>query len=263
MVAVVLSLVYRQINGLSELLRVLHQEGLLWVQPMPVSVEAVSKRLRVLPVSVFSDLFEALIPQLQGSTQVSSEMWQPLRARLSVIWIADGSSLEALRRQLKVLRDEPKPVVAGKMMAVVKVLTHRPVTFSYALNPKANDKTFDQWLLQQLPPGGLLVVDLGFFKFPWFDPFTEQGKYFLTRLREKTAYQVVQTLSAGPRYRDELVQLGAYRSYPCRHRLRLVSVLWETTWYCYLTNVLEPDSLPRIWRVNCIGVAGGLKMPLP
>lgn len=259
MVAVVVSLVYRQINGLSELLRVLHQEGLLWVEPMQVSVEAVSKRLRVLPVSVFSELFEQLMPQLQGSTHVVSEVWQPIRDRFSAIWIADGSTLEALRRQLQVLRDEPKTVLAGKMMAVVELFTHRPLKFSYDLNPKANDKTFDQWLLQQLPPGGLLVFDLGFFKFPWFDQFSEQGKYFLTRMREKTAYQVVQTLSSGPRYRDELVQLGAYRSYPCRHRLRLVSVLWDTTWYCYLTNVLEPEQLPphlvcelyrRRWRIE-------------
>lgn len=66
MVAIVLSLVYRQINGLSELLRVLHQEGLLWVAPMRVSVEAVSKRLRVLPVNLFRELFEGLMPQLQG-----------------------------------------------------------------------------------------------------------------------------------------------------------------------------------------------------
>lgn len=85
MVAVVVSLVYRQINGLSELLRVLHQEGLLWVEPMQVSVEAVSKRLRVLPVSVFSELFEQLMPQLQGSTHVVSEVWQPIRDRFSAI----------------------------------------------------------------------------------------------------------------------------------------------------------------------------------
>jgi hypothetical protein len=100
MVAVVLSLVYRQINGLSELLRVLSQEGLLWVEPCQVSVEAVSKRLRVLPVSLFSDLFASLMPQMQGTTRVLSEVWQPVRERFSTVWIADGSTLEALRRQL-------------------------------------------------------------------------------------------------------------------------------------------------------------------
>lgn len=259
MVAVVLSLVYRQINGLSELLRVLQREGLLWVAPFRVSSEAVSKRLRVLPVSLFSELFERLMPQLHGSSQLISDVWQPVQASFSAIWIADGSTLEELRRQLKVLRDEPKTVLAGKMMTVVELLTHRPLKLSYCLNPKANDKTFDTWLQQQLPVGGLLVFDLGFFKFLWFDQFTEQGKYFLTRLREKTAYHKVQTLSDGPRYRDELIELGQYRSNPCHHRLRLVSVLWESTWYCYLTNVLDPHQLPphlvcelyrRRWRIE-------------
>ncbi len=37
MVAVVLSLVYRQINGLAELLRMLALEGMLWVPPLSVS----------------------------------------------------------------------------------------------------------------------------------------------------------------------------------------------------------------------------------
>lgn len=259
MVAVVLSLVYRQINGLSELLRVLQQEGLLWVEPFRVSVEAVSKRLRVLPVSLFSDLLDVLIPQLHGSNPVISSVWQPLQGHFKAIWIADGSTLEALRRQLKVLRDEPKTVLAGKMMAVVELLTHRPVKLAYCVNPNANDKTFEHWLLQQLPVGGLLVFDLGFFKFLWFDQFSQQSKYCLTRLREKTAYRVVQVLSQGLRYRDELIELGQYRSNPCQHRLRLVSVLWNTTWYCYLTNVLDPKQLPphlvcelycRRWRIE-------------
>lgn len=259
MVAVVLSLVYRQIGSVSELLRVLHQEGLLWVEPLSVSVEAVIKRLRVLPISLFSQLFDSLLLQWRGSTGMVSEVWQPIQASFGAIWIADGSTLEELRRQLKVLRDEPKTVLAGKMMAVVELLTHRPLKLSYTPNPKATDKTFDSWLLEHLPIGGLLVFDLGFFKFLWFDQFTDQHKYFLTRLREKTAYQVVRTLSHGLRYRDEIIELDQYRSNPCRYRLRLVSVLWDTTWYCYLTNVLDPQQLPphlvcelyrRRWRIE-------------
>jgi hypothetical protein len=97
MVTVVLSLVYRQIASVSELLRVLYQEGLLWVEPLSVSVEAVTKRLRVLPVSLFSQVFELLLPQLRGSRGVISEVWQPIQARFSAIWIADGSTLEELR----------------------------------------------------------------------------------------------------------------------------------------------------------------------
>ncbi|NJK77207.1 MAG: hypothetical protein HC786_24685 [Richelia sp. CSU_2_1] len=40
MMAVVLSLVYRIISGLSEVVRVLELEGLLWVKPFKVSKQA-------------------------------------------------------------------------------------------------------------------------------------------------------------------------------------------------------------------------------
>jgi len=58
MVAIVLSLVSRQSSGLSEALRVLEQEGLLWAEAQAVSKQALSDRLRTLPASLFAQLFE-------------------------------------------------------------------------------------------------------------------------------------------------------------------------------------------------------------
>src|SRR5439155_116075 len=81
----------------------------------------------------------------------------------------------------------------------------------------------------------------------------------LEALREKTAYRTVQVLSQGPYYRDEIIQVGQYRSNPCTHPLRMVSVLWQDTWYRYLTNVLDPQELSarqvcelyrRRWRIE-------------
>lgn len=56
MVAIVLSLVYRQMSGLSEVLRVLEQEGLMWVEAQSVSKQALSNRLRTLPAELFAQL---------------------------------------------------------------------------------------------------------------------------------------------------------------------------------------------------------------
>lgn len=129
----------------------------------------------------------------------------------------------------------------------------------YDENAKANDRTFGEWLLTTLPKGGLLVVDLGFFAFPWFDQCTETERYFLTRQREKTAYRRQRLLSQGERYCDEVIKMGLYRSNPCHHPVRMVSVLWGTTWYRYLTNVLDPEQLSaqqvcdlyrRRWRIE-------------
>lgn len=260
MMAVVLSLVYRRIPSLSELIRVLSQEGLLWVEAMQVSKQALSQRLMQLPVRLFQAVFEQVQARLQARPLPDSTLagWQLLREHFSALWIADGSTLEELRRKLKV-QTQDKTVLGGKIMMVVEVLSHRPVCSWYTQATKANDKLWCETLLERLPTGGILIFDLGFFKFPWFDAFSEAEKFFLTRLREKTAYKVVRCLASTPLYRDEIIEMGQYRSNPCKHPVRLVSVLWGKTWYYYLTNVLHPDQLSaqqvcdlyrRRWRIE-------------
>ena len=46
MVAIMLSLVYRQMGGLSDVLRMLEQEGLMWAGAQLVSRQALSDRLK-------------------------------------------------------------------------------------------------------------------------------------------------------------------------------------------------------------------------
>lgn len=260
MMAIVVSLVYRQIPGLREVQRVLCEEGLLWVGRIEVSAQAVSKRLRILPIELFAQIFQQVMERInvQPQNQAVPVNWQPVYQSFTAIWIADGSTLEALRRKLKALKEQEK-TLAGKIMMVVEAFTHHPVTVWYTENSKANDKIWCDQLLERLPIGGLLIFDLGFFKFLWFDAFTTANKFFITRLREKTAYNVVRCLSSSQFYRDEIISMGEYRSNPCHQKVRLVSVLWGTTWYYYLTNVLNPQMLSaqqvcelyrRRWRVE-------------
>ncbi len=268
MMAIVVSLVYRQIPGLREVQRILWQEGLLWVGRIEVSAQAVSKRLRTLPIELFAQIFQEVMERInngQPQNQAVPVNWQHVYQRFTAIWIADGSTLEALRsrsvsqrRKLKALKGQEK-ILAGKIMMVVEAFTHQPITTWYTENSKANDKIWCEQLLERLPIGGLLIFDLGFFKFPWFDAFTTANKFFITRLREKTAYNVVRCLSSSQFYRDEIINMGEYRSNPCKQKVRLVSVLWGRTWYYYLTNVLDPQMLSahlvcelyrRRWRVE-------------
>ncbi len=62
MVALVLSMVWRQIEGVSQLVRLLRAEGLLWAPPQQVSQQAVSERLRTLPAELFARLLAAILP---------------------------------------------------------------------------------------------------------------------------------------------------------------------------------------------------------
>ena len=66
MVALVVSLVYRQIAGLSEAVRLLEEEGLLWVKPLKVTRQAVSKRIMNVPAEIFAILIKISPPQADG-----------------------------------------------------------------------------------------------------------------------------------------------------------------------------------------------------
>ncbi|MGK7875515.1 MAG: IS4 family transposase [Xenococcaceae cyanobacterium] len=245
MMAIVLSLIYRQINSLSEVVRILNLRGLMWVKAMKVSKQALSKRFQTLPAQIIADILTQTLEsmkQAQPSEKLISEEYCQVRQSFSAIWIADGSTLEALKRKLKIWRDK-KQVLGVKMMMLVEMFSHNPVKVWYSENAKDNDKLWSEQLLEYLPKKGLLVFDLGFFKLAWFDQFTQSQKYFLTRLREKTSYQVVKTLSVGLYFRDQIIEMGEYRSNPCKHQVRMVSVLWGQTWYHYLTNVVDPTIL--------------------
>ncbi len=244
MCAIVLSLVYRQIGGLSEVLRLLEQDGLLWVEAKRVTKQALSERLRTLPAALFVQMWEQVLMRLpvSANSALVPQAWGQVQASFTTVAMADGSVLEALAKKLERLRNQKFPL-GGKMMALVDAWSLRPLGIWYTPDEHANDKTWSQQLLERLPVDGLLVFDLGFFSFVWFDTFTETQKWFVTRLRQKSAYKVTRVLSQGNFYRDELIELGQYRSNPCTHPLRLVSVLWGKTWYTYLTNVLEPTRL--------------------
>lgn len=262
MVALIVSLVWRRLGAVAEVRRVLAQEGLLWVEPLQVSEQAISKRLDTLPAAVMGEVFAEVSSRLQAQPTPSwpgLEDWQSVRDQFPLIACVDGSTLEALRKKTQALQAVSGLVLAGRMMVLVEAFGHRPVWQCYTEDAAANDKRFTPEILEAVPPGGLLIFDLGFFSFLGFDTFTDEQKFFVTRLRQKSAYKTVQVLDQGPYYRDELIELGQYRSNPCRHPLRLVSVLWQGHWYRYLTNVLTPAHLStrqvcelyrRRWRIE-------------
>lgn len=261
MVALVVSLVWRRLGAIAEVQRVLVQEGVLWVSPLQVSEQAIAKRLDTLPASALAAVFADVSARLQAQPppQIPGlERWTEVRARFPRIAMVDGSTLEALRKKTQTLQAQPGLVLAGRVMAMVEAFTHRPLWHLYTEDAAANDKRFAAAILAALPLGGLLIFDLGFFSFLWFDDFTEQQKFFVSRFRQKTAYRTTQVLSTSPYYRDELIEVGLHHSHPCRHPLRLVSVRWRGQWYRYLTNVLDPTQLSarhicelyrRRWRI--------------
>src|SRR5436305_7116226 len=65
MVALVLSMIWRQVGSVCTLVRLLHDEGFLWTAPTQVSQQALSQRLRVFPAALFARVLTDLLPTLQ------------------------------------------------------------------------------------------------------------------------------------------------------------------------------------------------------
>jgi len=232
MAAIIVRLVWRRLPAVAEVQRGLAREGLLGVAPMAVSCQAIIKRLDVLPVAVIGQLFTEVCARLQAQVPppVPHPRWAPGRVHFPQIAIVDGSTLEALRKKTHVLRERGGLVLGGKRRVMVGACSHRPVWQLYTEDAAANAKRFATEILAALPVGGLLVFDLGFFSVLWFDDFTTSHQFFVTRMRHKIAYRTGQELRIGPSYREEIRELGHYRSHPCQHPVRMVSVLWGGVW---------------------------------
>lgn len=252
MVAFVLSLIWRQIGSVSEAVRVLKREGVLWAPPLHVSQQAVAERLRTLPASLFERVWLDVLPQMQAR-------WQPRRRPLAAVlaWAqqhfvavlaVDGSTLDALLRKVGVLREGEGPVLGGRMAGLLDVISLLPRQLWYEENSAAHDQRFWERILRSLEAGSLLLFDSGFLNYELFDQLTDVGVWFITRAKANTAYQVTAVLRDGDRLRDQLIRLGAPSS-RCRQPMRLIEWFHEGRWYRYLTNSTEPTALPAEYAV--------------
>lgn len=152
-----------------------------------------------------------------------------------------------MARTLPALRDVPTGddrLLPGKLQTVFDVRAQRFVTVQTTELPHQNERVAARGLLAGLPADSLILADLGYFGFAWFDDLTDGGYHYISKLRGKTSYAVVHVLAAGNGVRDELVWLGAYRADRAKHLVRLLTVAVGATVHRYLTTVRDPAVLP-------------------
>ena len=257
MVAFVLSLLWRQLGSVAEAVRVLTAEGVLWADPLAVSRQAVSERLRRLPAALFERVLLEVLPQMEARWQArrrplpAALAWA--HARFAAVVALDGSTLDALLRKVGLLRAEAKAPLAGRMAALLDVVTRLPRRIWYEEDAQAHDQRFWDRAVAALAPGTLLLFDLGFLNYAHFDQLTAQGVWFLTRAAATAAYRVERVLHASADRHDLLIRLGARPAQRCAHPLRLVEVRHQGRWYRYLTNVTDPQRLPADYVVALYG----------
>ena len=72
MVAMVLTMVWRQVPSVATLVRMVSREGLLWTAPIHVSQQAFDQRLSTLPAHLFGEVFRTILPTLLQRSAVRS-----------------------------------------------------------------------------------------------------------------------------------------------------------------------------------------------
>lgn len=100
-------------------------------------------------------------------------------------------------------------------------------------------------LFQEVTPGSLILADLGYFGFPWFDYLTGQGYFWVSRLKDNVSYDLCEVFAYddGSGLLDAIIWLGKYRANRAAHAVRLVCFTSNGIRYRYLTNVLSPTHL--------------------
>ena len=65
MVALILTMLWRQVPSVRELTRMLAREEILWCEAIKVSQQALSERFLVFPAELFERVYKALLPELK------------------------------------------------------------------------------------------------------------------------------------------------------------------------------------------------------
>lgn len=264
MVAAVLTIVWRQVPSVHELTRMLARENLLWCQAVEVTQQSLSERFLVFPAELFERVLKELLPKLKERWQQREKRPLPPAVRVAQqhfdqIWVADGSTLEALFRKLKTLEDVPIGQLAGKICTVIDITTRLPVEIWFSERARAFDTTFIADLLALVPKKTLLILDRGFYDFKFFADLAEQGAAFITRLKSNATIEVVKVLTSTDTVKDLIVILGSGQNDTPKIKVRLVEIRFGRVWYRYITSVLDPTILPpfvvadlyrRRWRIE-------------
>lgn len=250
MVALVLSMIWRQIGGVGDLVRVVQTETVLWVPPLKVSQQALSARMASLPAALFQEILHQVLPEMHRRWHDRERPLPPeitwAQARYRQVLACDGSTLDALVRKTGLLKELEHHPLAGKMTALLDLCSRLPVRLWYEADAQTNDQQFWNRIVGALCAGALLIFDLGYTNFGMYARLTREQVTFITRAKKNLRFTVDHVICRTANVHDQIVWIGQGDD---RQLVRLVEVLYRGTWYRYLTNELDPAQLPAAYLV--------------
>lgn len=220
----------------------------LWDYPrFPVTDQAIYKRLAAADTTALETVFAA-VGQLLAD-RIAPWADRTLAPFATDVVALDETTLDPIARTLPALRDLPRgsdALLPGKLAAVFDLRTQLFRRVEHIPAPHQNEKVRARALVAELAPGTLVLADLGYFGFEWFDDLTDAKHFWLSRLRAKTSYTVLHTHYQHEETFDGLVWLGAYNADKAKHAVRLIQFRDGPTLRQYVTNVHDPAVLDPV-----------------
>jgi hypothetical protein len=209
--------------------------------PIQVGDDAIIKRLKQAGSAPFQEFLE------QMGSQPAEEGTALTLARFAPEIVAiDEMSGDQMRKQLKEQRalvKGDKQLLPGKLAGRFNIRRQQWELVEWREDAQANCKKNVLNLVKGLVVGSLLLFDLGYFAFWWFDDLGARGYWWVSRLREKTSYELVHVFWRFEGNIDALIWLGAYRADRAGRLVRMVRYWDGKLLHTYITNVLDPHQL--------------------
>jgi Transposase DDE domain len=228
--------------------RLLSQGDFWWFPPLPITDQAVYRRLAregTVPLEAVCAAVRTLLASRLDPLVPAS--FRGLAAFASDVVALDEMTLDQVARTLSGLRALPGGATAllgGTLAGVFDLRRQQWRTVQLRADACQNEKAAAPDLVAGLARGTLVVADLGYFGFRWFDALTDAGLWWVSRLRAKTSYTLLHVYYQDGETLDALIWLGAYRADRTRYAARLAQFRVGATLHRYLTNVREPQRFP-------------------
>jgi hypothetical protein len=159
----------------------------------------------------------------------------------------DEMHLDQVSRRLPMLRHFKKgdmQLLPGKLVALFDVRLQQWRAIDYMANAQENGMKQAYRLLAKVKSGTTLVLaDLGYFSFRWFDELTDLGYSWISRVKVNTSVVVLHTYYEAGETFDRLVWLGAW-NIKGKYAVRQVQFRQGGELRQYFTNVCNPTVLP-------------------
>src|SRR5260370_32026015 len=156
------------------------------------------------------------------------------------------TTIRALKRWLHEVPDVPLGdpcLLAGRLIGLCDIRRQQWVRIDWLAKAIANCQVQAEAMLSHIEMGALLLFDLGYYNFEWFDTLTQRGIWWVARLRSNGSYVIQHCLVQRDGYFEALIFLGAHRSDQAAYLMRVIRVRYRGQWYSYISNITDPFQL--------------------